>query len=207
PSLSTRLYSMVNDPSTDELIHWSGDGDSFFVPNHERFGKELLPRFFKHSNFSSFVRQLNMYGFHKVPHLQTGVLEPNSSTELWEFVNPNFLRDQPDLLPLVQRKKTQTEGVSTNLVSSSLDASSSQPTASSSKAGPSGTSSHPLDLQTVLSGITNIRAQQASISQELKDLQNSNAHLWQEALASRERHKRHQETTDRILRFLAGVFG
>ncbi|KAK9896294.1 hypothetical protein P389DRAFT_137473, partial [Cystobasidium minutum MCA 4210] len=53
-------YSMVNDPATDHLIRWTEDGTSFIVPSSEKFGKELLPRFFKHSNFGSFVRQLNM---------------------------------------------------------------------------------------------------------------------------------------------------
>lgn len=57
---------MVSDPTTNDLIRWSDDGDSFLVPSADRFGKELLPKYFKHSNFGSFVRQLNMYSFHKV---------------------------------------------------------------------------------------------------------------------------------------------
>jgi hypothetical protein len=36
------------------------------VPNTQEFGRELLPQFFKHANFTSFVRQLNMYGFSKL---------------------------------------------------------------------------------------------------------------------------------------------
>lgn len=72
---------MVNDSTTDNLIRWTPSGTSFIVPSSEKLGRELLPRFFKHSNFGSFVRQLNMYGFHKVPHLQQGVLRLEGDAE------------------------------------------------------------------------------------------------------------------------------
>ncbi|KAJ2611943.1 Heat shock transcription factor [Coemansia sp. RSA 1365] len=101
-----KLYSMVDDSASDDLIRWSADGNSFVVVRHEDFAKEVLPRFFKHSNFSSFVRQLNMYGFHKVPHLQQGgLITDGPEAESWEFSNENFQRGQPDLLHFIRRKK------------------------------------------------------------------------------------------------------
>ncbi|EGG08487.1 uncharacterized protein MELLADRAFT_31947, partial [Melampsora larici-populina 98AG31] len=61
PAFLTKLFTMVNDSETNHLIRWSEpSGDSFFVVSSERFGRELLPKYFKHSNFGSFVRQLNM---------------------------------------------------------------------------------------------------------------------------------------------------
>ncbi|KAJ2787269.1 Heat shock transcription factor [Coemansia interrupta] len=101
-----KLYNMVDDSASDNLIGWSDDGNSFIVYRHEDFAKDVLPRFFKHSNFSSFVRQLNMYGFHKVPHLQQGGLIADApDADSWEFSNDNFQRGQPDLLHFIRRKK------------------------------------------------------------------------------------------------------
>lgn len=59
----------------------------------------------------------------------------------------------------------------------------------------------------MVNGIAAIKRHQQTISADLNELKSSNQHLWQEALAARERHKKHQDTINRILKFLAGVFG
>lgn len=50
---------MVEDESIQSLICWSGDDDQFTVFNKNEFAKIVLPRYFKHGNWASFVRQLN----------------------------------------------------------------------------------------------------------------------------------------------------
>ncbi|KAI0261406.1 hypothetical protein BC834DRAFT_479515 [Gloeopeniophorella convolvens] len=190
-----KLYELVNAPTTDELIRWSDTGDSFFVFEHERFANDVLPRYFKHRNFSSFVRQLNMYGFHKIPHLQQGVLKSDTETEFWNFENPNFHRGQPDLLCLVIRKNSKggsQQGTET------LDGD--IPTSGQSGA-------QILDVNSIVNGITAIKRHQQTISADLSELKASNQHLWQEALVTREKYKSQQDTINRILKFLASVFG
>lgn len=61
PPFLTKTYEMVDNPSTDHIVSWSRTGNTFVVWDPHTFSMELLPRCFKHNNFSSFVRQLNTY--------------------------------------------------------------------------------------------------------------------------------------------------
>lgn len=56
-----KTYMLIEDPTTDDVVSWNGDGTSFVVWKTAEFARDLLPTLFKHSNFSSFVRQLNTY--------------------------------------------------------------------------------------------------------------------------------------------------
>jgi hypothetical protein len=59
-----KLYNMLEDQSIQHLIAWSPSNESFVMNPSNEFSK-VLSQYFKHTNISSFVRQLNMYGFHK----------------------------------------------------------------------------------------------------------------------------------------------
>ncbi|GKV18019.1 hypothetical protein SLEP1_g28449 [Rubroshorea leprosula] len=56
-----KTYEMVDNPSNNEIVSWSSNKKSFIVWNPPEFARLLLPTYFKHNNFSSFIRQLNTY--------------------------------------------------------------------------------------------------------------------------------------------------
>jgi heat shock transcription factor len=56
-----KTYEMVADAATDAVVSWADRGSSFVVWDPHALAAAVLPRFFKHANFASFVRQLNTY--------------------------------------------------------------------------------------------------------------------------------------------------
>ncbi|KAL7717002.1 Heat stress transcription factor C-1 [Entamoeba marina] len=94
----SKLYELVNNSETQHYICWSEEFNkkAIMIPDPVEFSKEILPKYFKHSNICSFVRQLNIYGFRKL-ETQSGFC----------FRHESFIADRPELLPNIQRKKNQ----------------------------------------------------------------------------------------------------
>ncbi|CAN8288634.1 unnamed protein product [Cochlearia groenlandica] len=89
-----KSYELVEESKTDNIVSWGEDDTTFVVWRPSEFARDLLPNYFKHNNFSSFVRQLNTYGFRKIV------------PERWEFSNEFFKRGQKHLLCQIHRRKT-----------------------------------------------------------------------------------------------------
>jgi hypothetical protein len=93
------LWEMLNDSRNKKSITWDKTGRVIEIIDVPKFEREIIPRYFKHSSLTSFTRQLYFYGFKK-----TGSKN--------HFIHDNFLRDEPNLLDLVVRKKNCDGGKS-----------------------------------------------------------------------------------------------
>ncbi|GLT54251.1 hypothetical protein SLA2020_274640 [Shorea laevis] len=89
-----KTYELVDDSRTDHIVCWGEDETTFVVWRPPEFARDLLPNYFKHNNFSSFVRQLNTYGFKKIV------------SDRWEFANEYFRKGAKHLLSEIHRRKT-----------------------------------------------------------------------------------------------------
>lgn len=178
PAFIVKLWNMVNDPKNQEYINWMDSGDGFHVMDREKFMKYVLPQYFKHNNFASFVRQLNMYGFHKIQDVSHGSLA--QSEEVWQFSNPDFKKGRQDLLDNIVRNKPKEEAANAE---------------------------DEVDIKQLLAQLEIMKKNQKLIADDLIRVRRDNEMLWKENFLAREKHKLQSETLDKILRFLASVYG
>lgn len=93
PPFLGKIWDLVDDSETNHIVSWSKDNNSFVVWDPDALALQVLPKYFKHCKLSSFIRQLNTYGFRKV------------DPEKLEFASEWFLRGQRHLLKQVKRRK------------------------------------------------------------------------------------------------------
>ncbi|KAJ1419499.1 Winged helix-like DNA-binding domain superfamily [Sesbania bispinosa] len=126
PPFLSKTFDLVDDPSLDSIISWGSNGVSFVVWDPLEFARLVLPRHFKHNNFSSFVRQLNTYVgillcFHAASNGSCHLFGFRKiDTDKWEFFNEAFQRGKKHLLKNIQRRRSSQQVG--NYVGSSSDA-------------------------------------------------------------------------------------
>lgn len=104
PVFLQKTYDMI-ESSPDQVACWAENGLSFIIKNPREFAKVMLPRYFKHNNFSSFVRQLNFYGFrkHKKDEIVINTMD-DETRNWWEFYHEKFVRGKQEMMAQIRRK-------------------------------------------------------------------------------------------------------
>uniref|UniRef100_K7G7Z5 Heat shock transcription factor 2 n=1 Tax=Pelodiscus sinensis TaxID=13735 RepID=K7G7Z5_PELSI len=151
------------------------NGQSFLVLDEQRFAKEILPKYFKHNNMASFVRQLNMYGFRKVVHVDSGIVKLERDGPV-EFQHPYFKQGRDDLLEHIKRK-----------VSSSR---------------PEENKIRQEDLSKIISSAQKVQIKHETIESRLSALKRENESLWREVAELRAKHLQQQQVIRKIVQFI-----
>ncbi|KAF7690502.1 heat shock factor protein 2 isoform X1 [Silurus meridionalis] len=175
PAFLTKLWTLVEDSDTNEFICWSQEGNSFLVLDEQRFAKEILPKFFKHNNMASFVRQLNMYGFRKVMHIDTGIVKQERDGPV-QFQHPYFRNGRDDLLENIKRKVSNTKPEDSKLRQD--------------------------DLSKILSSVQTVHDKQETMDARLATLKRENEALWREMSDLRQKHAQQQQAIKELVQFI-----
>ncbi|XP_076281438.1 heat shock factor protein isoform X3 [Lasioglossum baleicum] len=177
PAFLAKLWKLVEDPETDDLICWSPNGRSFFIRNQAQFARELLPHYYKHNNMASFVRQLNMYGFHKKVSVELGGLK--CDRDEMEFAHQFFCKGHPYLVEHIKRKIASSKGQD-----------------------PALTPIKPELMNKMLTEVRSMRGRQEHLDSRLGAMKRENEALWRELAMLRQKHLKQQQIVNKLIHFL-----
>ncbi|XP_067840754.1 heat shock factor protein 2 isoform X1 [Heptranchias perlo] len=182
PAFLTKLWALVEDPDTNEFICWNQvtgeNGHGFLVLDEQRFAKEILPKYFKHNNMASFVRQLNMYGFRKVLNVDAGIVKQERDGPV-EFQHPYFKQGQDELLENIKRKVSSIKPEEAKIQQEGLNA--------------------------ILSSVQEIQGKQENLDSRLTSLKWENEALWREIADLRQKHAQQQQVIRQIIKFIVSL--
>ena len=61
------LYALAEGDYDDTQMEWIDGGDRILVADPKAFARDVCPRYYRHSKWTSFTRLMNMYNFRKCP--------------------------------------------------------------------------------------------------------------------------------------------
>lgn len=193
--------------------------------DEDEFAKTLIPELFKHNNYASFVRQLNMYGFHKKVGLSDNSMrasEKKAKTPS-EYYNKYFRRGKPDLLWLIQKPKNPPGGAkrkrdddkkgiadgeddAQDIGVDVLDGQPRLPQGTTAPANRDLTMIPKSELSNFRNELQMLQQQQRVISSAINQLRQQNQQFYQQASAFQNLHDRHENSINAILTFLATFY-
>lgn len=179
PAFLMKLWALVEDPSNNDVIAWSWNGQNFCILDEQRFSKETLPKYFKHNNLSSFIRQLNMYGFRKVMSLESGLVRPEHGSCI-EFHHPFFKKGKAELLENIKRKMSSVKLEEPHHLTQD-------------------------ELKKVVSELQDLKDVQSNMDTQLENMRRENQALWKEVSLLRRRHSQQQKLLSKVLQFILSL--
>ncbi|XP_030554328.1 heat shock factor protein isoform X6 [Drosophila novamexicana] len=128
---------------------------------------------------ASFIRQLNMYGFHKITSIENGGLR--FDRDEIEFSHPCFKRNYPYLLDHIKRKISNTKTVDEK------------------------TALKQETVSKVLSDVKAMRGRQDNLDSRFSVMKQENEALWREIASLRQKHAKQQQIVNKLIQFLISI--
>lgn len=175
PAFLFKLWKALEATEYSQYISWSNNGNSFIIHDQNQFSRVVLPNFFKHSHFTSFVRQLNMYGFRKLTN--TVYSSATSGQESMEFHHPQFIKGHPNMLEFVKRKSPSSFRIGSRTIRTT-------------------------DLEKLITDFEHIKFEHEKVLRETNDLRNENTSLRSEVLQLKNKYSRHEQVLTRMMNFI-----
>ena len=101
PNFPAKMHAILSRPDLSDIIAWMPHGRSWRVLKPREFEVKIIPTYFEHQKFSSFIRQANGWGFRRI----TQGRDRNS------YYHELFLRGLPHLCKQMKRPGVSKKAV------------------------------------------------------------------------------------------------